>query len=159
MGLIGPELAAWLEGGRAMLVATAAGGWPDATRGWGLAVGADGEGIRVGIAAGAAAALRNLAANDQVAVICVDVQTYRSVQLKGRAGTVTAPVALGDDEVWSVYLDRFFGACGEIGIPELMMRKLVPPARVTVEITVAELYDQTPGPAAGRPLTVEDAAT
>jgi pyridoxamine 5'-phosphate oxidase-like protein len=159
VGLIGPELAAFLQGGRAIMVGTAgADGRPDATRGWGLVVGADGESVRVRIAAGATA-FRNLEANDRVAVLCCDVQTYQTIQLKGRAVDVSGPVTLSDDLVWSNYLVQFLRATratGAVEIPEPLLRRLLPTACMTVDITVAELYDQTPGPGAGRPLTDDD---
>jgi hypothetical protein len=68
---------------------------------------------------------------------------------------VTGPVLLSDDIVWSSYFDQFLRACEAIGFGDVV-RRLLPTACRTVHITVAELYDQTPGVGAGRPLTGGD---
>ena len=94
-------------------------------------------------------AVANLRDNGRIAVCFVDVLTLRSVQLKGRC------VEMGDPspEDWPVietHRAGFSEAASMIGYPRHLMRNLWSTQLVKVRLVVEEIFDQTPGPGAGK---------
>jgi hypothetical protein len=85
-----------------------------------------------------------------IAVTAADVRTLRSVQLKGRIVAVE-PTTADDEAVVADHSGRFFQAIHETDGHDLSaIRQMLPIETVSVEIRVEELFDQTPGPDAGR---------
>jgi hypothetical protein len=128
-------------------------GEPFATRGWGIRlVGDDRSSVRVVVGTADLARLEPAA----VAVTGADVPTLRSLQLKG---TVEAVEPLDDEDVAQhrSFCDQFFADVQRTdGIPRSLMERLVPADRTVVVLRVRQLFDQTPGPNAGRPIASSD---
>ena len=137
--MFGNELTSMIDDGAGLVVGTVGDdGEPRATRAWSVSVGDPAE-CRVRVGAG-------------VALNGADVRTFRSVQLKGRIVAVEAPDPT-DLEVTRVQSDLFLRTVHETdGNPLESLRRILPLDVVAVEIVVEEMYDQTPGPDAGRPL-------
>lgn len=124
---------------------------PDATRGWGLR--AEGGGpVRILVPDDAPVTLANLASPGRLAVTLTDVDTLRSVQVKGRVLATEAPTA-PDLDAGRHFVDRFFGAVERTdGTPRALLERLVPGGFVVVVAAFDEMFDQTPGPSAGAAL-------
>ena len=148
--------AEFLETGCALLVATATGdGAPVATRGWGCRVLERGAGrarLRVLLARDDPHGYEHAAVGDRVAVTATSVRTLRSVQLKGRI--VGIEPATGDDEdVGAAYREGFFRDINDTdGTPFALLERSAPTGHLAWLVEVDELFDQTPGPEAGRSL-------
>lgn len=148
-----PELTAFLESGCSTIVGfVTVTGEPFASRGWGTKV-EPGTPVRIRLLVSAAAVRAlGLAPPFAIAVTGADVRTLRSVQLKG---TATAIEQVDDDDLArsTRFCEAFFGDVADVdGIEPELMQRLVPADLLACTIEVAEAYDQTPGPAAGKPL-------
>jgi hypothetical protein len=152
---IDEELANFLECPGSLILATVdADGRPDAARAWGLEVLPDRAHVRIQLGADSVLALANIAARRSVAVTVTEMFTLRSAQVKGVPGP---PAALRGSAMvhGEQHRAQFLANVVEVEqIPDEIPRRLVPPAFVAVDMTVEEVYDQTPGPGAGAPLEI-----
>lgn len=151
------DLVDFLESGCALIVGfVVPGGAPLASRGWGLDVldaGAgrvrllcvpddiepvlEGPGGPVGV---------------RVAITGADVETLRSVQLKG-AVEALEPATPADWERCQAYCDEFFGTIEAVDrFPRSMMERTTPMRITACTVVVEDMFDQTPGPSAGAAL-------
>jgi len=148
---IGPDVIARLGAGVAAVVAT-----PDPelrptlARAWHPQVDAGGRRLTVCVEAPPGSPMRaNLERRCELAATFVLPTTYRSVQVKGTVRDVRAPTAgerRGVADHNAVFVDEVI----QVGVPARVAgRFLDDRGLVTVTIDVRELYDQTPGPAAG----------
>lgn len=147
--MIDEELAAFAAGGRALIVgAVDDDGSPHATRGWGFFLDADGV-PTVLLDAADHRALDALGTGRAIAVTAADVPTLRSMQFKGAVvSTEVSPES--DAAVVAAYVEAFQGAIEESdGTPRWATGRLTPSAFVRCRFRCDQLYDQTPGPAAG----------
>jgi hypothetical protein len=99
----------------------------------------------------AAEAVANLRDNGRVAVCFVDVTTLRSVQIKGRCVEVGDPAP----EDWHGIEEHragFSEAVLQLGYPKHLMRNLWSTQVVKLRLVVEDIFDQTPGPGAGKSL-------
>lgn len=154
--LIDPETVAFLETGCALLVGTTdPDGAPVATRGWGCRVVEQATGrarLRVVLAADDPRGVEHGVVGDRVAVTATSVRTLRSVQLKGRV-VAMEPATAADDEVAEAYCEAFFTDITETdGTPRAVLERMRPVGHLVWVTELDEVYDQTPGPAAGRAL-------
>lgn len=99
----------------------------------------------------------NLEANGAVAVVLEEIPTHRTVQLKGRC-VALRPATDGERDV----VDRCHALFQEMvqwagAPPRLVARRRVWPARA-VTLDVAEAFEQTPGPGAGRAIAPKEPA-
>jgi hypothetical protein len=148
-GPIDAELAAFLTSGVAVMVATRDTELrPEIARGWGPGPSEDGARLELCLIAPPGSPARaNLEANGSVAVNCTRPSTYRALQVKGRAVDVRAPTE-ADLARAREHADAFTEDTAKVGAPapsSFYVREV----DLAVTIEVAELYDQTPGPAAG----------
>ena len=128
-------------------------GLPDATRGWGVLVLDGGAQIRLLLAANAAITLRNLRTTGRIALTATNFRTFDSVQVKG--------VALAVEEATDADRARFEKFCADCvrtlheidDTPEALIWRFMPSGVVACIMTADELFDQTPGPGAGKCLT------
>jgi hypothetical protein len=150
-----PQTAELLGPGSALIVGTvAADGTPHASRGWGLAIVPDSSLVRLFVAADDPVLRDNLAATGAVAATCGDPRTYRAVQLKGTADVPRPVTDAADLAYCAEYYAAFFAAVNEVeGTPLELLERMVPPGFVVCTMTVTELFNQTPGPGAGAPVT------
>ncbi len=123
---------------------------PQLARGWGAALLADDGSLRLCIDAPSGSAVRAaLTDGREIAVTFARPSTYRSVQVKGVVTNVGEPAAEHLAAV-DVHVAAFTTDSGLLGVsPRLIPRMLDCDSLVSVTLTVDEVYDQTPGAAAG----------
>lgn len=150
---ISRELASFLESGISILVGSRdAQKRPATMRAMGAIVGADRHTIAVFVPEpNAARTLANLADNGRIAVTFSRPSDYRSFQLKGRCLTVR-PATTDELERQKLYLDAFVDDLALVGMGRQTTERLTYMPSIAVEIAVEALFEQTPGPAAGRKL-------
>ena len=153
MLVIDGELKSFLESGLVVSVGTRSSDLiPNGVRGWGPRISEDGNGVELFIDRPAAAsAISNLRDNGRIAVVFVKVDTNRSVQIKGRCVEVGDPQA-GDWAQIERHRAAFIVAVSQHGFPQNLVRNLWSTQVVKVRFVIDDIFDQTPGPAAGRPL-------
>jgi hypothetical protein len=143
-----------MESGCSLIVGTVdADGLPDATRGWGALVLDGGAQIRLLLAANAAVTVRNLRSTGRIALTATNFATYESVQVKGVVLAVEEAT-----EADRARFERFCAACEETlheitEAPIELLMRMEPSGVVACVMTADELFDQTPGPGAGKCLT------
>ncbi|HTU86023.1 MAG TPA: pyridoxamine 5'-phosphate oxidase family protein [Solirubrobacteraceae bacterium] len=126
---------------------------PHIARAWGPEVLGERGPLRLCIEASErSATAQNLVERPEIAATFTRPSTYQSVQLKGLTLEVRPPT---DDELGLVdeHQAAFAAEVEKVGIQlRLVPRLLDRSSLVSVSIAVDELYDQTPGRAAGTPL-------
>ncbi|MCL5255953.1 MAG: hypothetical protein M1363_07525 [Gammaproteobacteria bacterium] len=98
--------------------------------------------------------LDNLRVNGAIAVVAVRPSTHESIQLKG-ADAVIGPLQQGDDALMTAHLEQFVADLCSIGYTEAFARMVIPNRSgeiVAVTFTPLAVFQQTPGPEAGRRL-------
>lgn len=90
----------------------------------------------------------NAATSKKLAVMITRVVEHMGVQLKGTVETIRLAA---DDEAAFVRrrLNEFADVLDEIGLPRRIFRSVAHWPAFAIEVTVEEIYDQTPGPRAG----------
>jgi hypothetical protein len=152
--VLDPHVVEFIHGGVAVGVATRDDDLaPEFARGWGPQVSADGRSLRLCVAAGEGSRMRaNLERNGAVAVGFSPPTIARAVQVKGVATWVGEPEA-ADLERVERHLRSFVAEAERIGAPaEIARRMFVGTGLVAVRFSIDEVFDQTPGPTAGRRL-------
>jgi hypothetical protein len=152
--MIDAAMRTFLESGCALLVGTAdPDGRPHGGRAWGLEVLSDQPlTVRLLVDGRDEVTLANLAAGGAVAVTATSVRTLVSTQLKGHSEGLEVATELDAERV-DRYCAAFFGDIEETdGTPRSTVERLRPATFATATIVVAQLFDQTPGPAAGAPV-------
>jgi hypothetical protein len=144
----------FIQGGVAVGVATRDDALrPEFARGWGPAVSADGRSLRVCVSAPEGSRVRaNLERNGAIAVGFSPPTIARAVQVKGIVAAVGDPDA-ADLERVERHVGSFVAEAERIGAPaELSRRMFVGTRLVAIQLSIDEVFDQTPGPTAGRRL-------
>lgn len=97
--------------------------------------------------------LDDVAANRRIAVVFSEPSSNRTLQLKGH-DAVVATCGPEDAALARRHLDGFAAAIGRLGFAHEVAQTLLAhdPELVAVHFTIAEAYEQTPGPSAGKPL-------
>ena len=143
--------ATFLEGKAAMIVGVVgADGAPVATRAWALAVldAADGR-VRLVLDAADAAPFAHLAGGGMLALTAADVPTLDSRQIKGLVDGFE-PATPEDLERVDGHSHKVFTDISIIDqIPYDLIARIKPRSFIACEMTVTEIFDQTPGPGAG----------
>jgi len=151
--VISPELAAFLESGLPITVATRNGELePDGAWAWGASVNEDRRRLTVYLRSESAAPLlANLASHREMAMVFDRPADHRACQVKGRF--LSSRKARANERA---ALDQQVGGVrrqlGAIGIPGGMTAAWRWWPCVAFEIEVTHLFEQTPGPGAGEPL-------
>jgi hypothetical protein len=152
--VLDPTVVEFIHGGVAVGVATRDDDLrPEFARGWGPEVSADGRSVRLCVSAPEGSLMRaNLEQNGAVAVGFSPPTIARAVQVKGVANVVGEPEA-ADLERVQRHVRSFVAEAARIGAPEeLSQRMFVGAGLIAIEFSVDEVFDQTPGPTAGRRL-------
>ena len=152
--MLAPNIVEFIHGGVAVGVATCDNDLkPDFARGWGPEVSTDGRSMRLCVAAAKGSPMRaNLERNGAVAVGFSPPTIARAVQVKGVATMLGEPEA-DDLERVERHLRSFVEEAERVGAPaEVALRMFVGSGLVAVRLSIDEVFDQTPGPTAGRPL-------
>ncbi|NNE11618.1 MAG: hypothetical protein HKN41_05155 [Ilumatobacter sp.] len=146
-----PARIAMLEAGSGLLIGSVAlDGRPHGARAWSAEL-LGGARIRVGVAADDPVTVPSIDGR-LVAVTAADVRTVESVQVKGHAVAKGAPNE-HDRALLAAQSEAFLRSIEETdGDPIEYLRRLIPNRFEMIEVTITEIYDQTPGPSAGAPL-------
>jgi hypothetical protein len=151
---LGPAMVHFLESAVALQIATAGADLrPSSTRGFGCCVEEDRRTLRVCVLeAQAGRFLADLEVGCRVAVNATDVLDLRSVQAKGPLSERRA-ATLAEQEACRAYAAELVDVFVRIGVPRDGCGGLWHSgAIVVVRVAVDALFDQTPGPDAGRKL-------
>jgi hypothetical protein len=152
--VIAEDVAKVLESGSSVVIVGTvdSAGAPEATRAWGVRVLPGSRRVRVLLPSNDSVTIANVRATGAIAVTATDVPTLDSVQAKGRAAGADA--ATDDDRrLTDWYQAKVARAIHETdGTPLELVERMYPADVVAVEVAVDEVYDQTPGPNAGRKL-------
>lgn len=95
--------------------------------------------------------MANIATTRRLAVSCSEVSTHEATQIKG----VTRAVRLAPKEDQAFVRERieaFALSLEAIGLPRHFTRRIAHWPAFAVDVTIEEVFDQTPGPKAGTPL-------
>jgi len=150
-----PELVEYMESGVSLLIGTRdAALRPASARGFGVEIDAAGGAATVFLPApGSAVTLANLRDNGQIALTFSRGFDHRSVQVKGQLLSLSAT-----DERQRLVQDRYFSSFLEslifIGHREQMLRRVLYYPSHALHFRIESMFDQTPGPGAGRAATV-----
>lgn len=143
-----------MEGGTSVIVGTVdADGIPTCCRGIAMTSRDDLETITVFIpAATAQETVANVATTRRVAVGATRPLTHESIQIKGvTRGVRLAPPS--DEEYVRQRLADFADVLDAIGQPRHVTKSIAHWPAFAIDVSVEEVYDQTPGPKAGNALT------
>ena len=124
---------------------------PDATRVMGLAA-LSPRRLRILISSNARTAHTNAQPGGRVAVLVTDITNYRSLQLKGTVVTGAHERTAGDMALVHHHIDTFCEFSPIVGITPANAARFFTVDVVAIVVDVDDLYDQTPGPGAGRSL-------
>jgi hypothetical protein len=154
--VFGAQLEAMVRAGTSLIVGTVGpDGTPRATRAWAARV-VDPTRCRIRfvMAADDEVAVSNLGTG-AVALTGAEVATLTSTQMKGRVVAVEEATDV-DVSLMDEHSTAFFDAVNATdGNPVWLLRRLLPTTVVAVELEVDEVFDQSPGPAAGAPVPAE----
>ncbi len=87
-------------------------------------------------------------------MLVTDITNYRSIQWRGRAVDVGERATPGDLALADHAMGVFADACPLVGLDPALTWRLWPVELRPVVVEVDEVFDQTPGPEAGRALAV-----
>jgi hypothetical protein len=147
------DLVEFVESGVSVLVGTRdAQLRPHAMRGFGVTCDPDRKGIALYLAeAVSQAVLADLRDNAQVAVTFSRPIDHRSLQLKGTVLEIR-PITSGERLIQERYLAAWVEQVYQVGLPRALGRRMQIFPSFAVQIALQEIYQQTPGPGAGRRL-------
>ena len=149
--MIEPDIVELIESPCSLIVGTVdADGLPDATRGWSAQVLDGGDHIRLLLAANATITAANLRNTKRIALTATHFFTLNSVQVKGVALTLEEATA-DDRERFEEFCRGCVRAIHDIDqTPIEILWRFVPSGVVACVLRADELFDQTPGPEAGK---------
>jgi hypothetical protein len=145
-----PDIEQLVRQGTAIVIATRDGELkPAVARGWGPRLSDDGGALTLCVEAPAGSPTRaNLDDGSPAAITLTLPSTYSSLQLKGRV-TALRELDAVDRERVARHGDAFVLDTSALGLPEAIARLLQDSDFVTVDVALADRFDQTPGPGAG----------
>lgn len=147
------KLQRFVEGGISVFVATAdADKVPTCCRAIALTTKDDFETVTVYVpAATGQETIANVATTRRIAIACTEPLSHQSIQIKGVSrGVKLAPP--GEQELVRTRLHQFADVLAEIGQPRSVTYRVAHWPAFAIEVSVEEVFDQTPGPKAGFPL-------
>jgi Pyridoxamine 5'-phosphate oxidase len=152
--LIDQEIADFMAGSVVSFLGTTDDrGTPEVARSTAAAAVGD-RSIRLLVSTAASVTWSNLERRGRVAVLVTDITNYRSIQWLGRAVDVGERATPGDLALADHAMGVFAGACPLVGLDPALAWRLWPVDVRPVVVEVDEMFDQTPGPDAGRALAV-----
>ncbi len=154
--MIPPELVHFLESGLSALVGTCDSSLrPTCCRAVGVVVRDGGSRVTVFVPEVVGAkTVADLRENPRLALTLSHPMTHRTIQLKGRVDAVRV-AAPEERAVVSRYLEALARSVGTVGMPRGRVAQLTHWPAWALDFTVADLFTQTPGPRAGKPLCPE----
>jgi hypothetical protein len=151
--MIPAALVEFLESGLAVSVGTCGIDlMPETTQAVCVAVSADHASLRLFLpVATARATIEDLRANPNIAVTLSSPPTHRTVQLKGRVSRI-APAGHEEEALVKRYIANVVEQLVSVGLPAMLTQRISHWPCWAVEISVSEIFVQTPGPRAGSKL-------
>ena len=139
------------EGGLSMVVATVdERGMPACCRAVGARAEAGGEAVTVWVpVATSRAIVENLATNPRIALVLSEPISHETIQVKGVSRSVRLALA-GDRDVVVEQMEKLSAVLDRLGMPRRVTTRINRWPAFAIELSVEEVYDQTPGPKAGR---------
>jgi len=123
---------------------------PECTRAWGIRVADDGSTVTVVLSETFAGnTIENLRKNGQMAVTCTRPTDHITCQLKGRIRSIKRATSV-DRDLSRRWHREFMAELSAIGVPSALSEAWIAEPTVAVEFAVTDVFDQTPGPGAGR---------
>jgi predicted pyridoxine 5'-phosphate oxidase superfamily flavin-nucleotide-binding protein len=123
---------------------------PECTRAWGIRVGSDRRAVTIFLSeAIAGKTVDNLRENGKIAVTCTRPTDHITCQIKGLVRSMK-PVSAANRETSRRWHHEFIAELTAIGVPPALGEAWIVEPTVAVEIAVTDVFDQTPGPAAGK---------
>lgn len=123
---------------------------PECTRAWGIEIGADRGTVTIFLSETfAGKTIDNLRENGLIAVTCTRPTDHITCQLKGRLQKIK-PVQRAQRDVSRKWHREFTAELKAIGVPSKLSEAWIIEPTVAVEIAVTDVFEQTPGPGAGR---------
>lgn len=123
---------------------------PECTRAWGIHVAADRVGLTLFLSETfAGKTLDNLRGNGMIAVTCTRPTDHITCQLKGLVRSIK-PVTPAQRELSRLWHQGFTAELVAVGVSSALAEAWIVEPTVAVEIAVTDVFDQTPGPGAGR---------
>ena len=139
--------------GRSIIVATAdADGVPTACRGIALKTDNDFETVTLYVpVATSHETMANIATTRRIAIGSSEIATHETVQIKGLTrGVRLAPPS--DESFVRERLEALAATLGDIGLPRRVTRSFTHWPAFAIDVSIEEVFDQTPGPKAGTPI-------
>ncbi len=142
-----------LLGGVSIIVGTVLpDGIPFASKGYGASPTGD-DIVHVFLDAGQADLIGHVRASGRLAITSGNVVTFQSVQLKGGVEAL-GPATAGEHDTAVELTRRFISRIAQVdNLPTALFERRIPSAFVTCTVRVDSIFDQTPGPMAGAPLS------
>jgi len=152
--VIDAEAATLFEAGVSLIVCTVdTDGMPDANRAWSAKVLDGGTRLRISVSDDSDTLIANLGATGRVAITLTEIEELTSYQVKGHLSSELGPESSEDRARREAYITAFTSNVNRVdGTPFERIDRLTPRSFLVFEIAVDEVFDQTPGPAAGRQL-------
>ncbi len=148
--MIPPAIVELLQAGVSVNVGTRdAAHMPECTRGWGIRVGEDRTSVTLLLTESTSKqTLANLRENRLIAVTCSRPTDHVTCQLKGTVRRIR-PAGTPDREMQRRWRRAFLGEIMAVGVPAELAEALIMEPAVAVDVTVTDVFAQTPGPGAG----------
>ena len=125
---------------------------PECTRAWGIKVEDDRGTVSIFLSeAFAGKTIENLRENGKIAVTCTRPTDHLTCQLKGQVRSIK-PVTRVDRDLSRQWHAGFMAELRAIGVPSALIEAWIVVPTVAVEMAVTDVFDQTPGPGAGKKL-------
>ncbi|MBX3474681.1 MAG: pyridoxamine 5'-phosphate oxidase family protein [Planctomycetes bacterium] len=148
------DIAEFLKRGLCVLVGTRdASLMPHCVTGSAVVLAGPGRGVVFLPSFESAPALANLLANGGIAVLVEEPTTHRGIQLKGEAAAMRE-ATLEELRVVAEFVARTKAELSAIGFAPTVLERMNFTPCTAVEFTFDRVFEQTPGPGAGRPVEV-----
>ncbi len=123
---------------------------PECTRAWGIRAAPDRGTVTILLAETfAGKTLDNLRENGMIAVTCTRPTDHLTCQLKGRVQTIK-PVTSVEQKLSRRWHREFSAELKAIGVSSTLSEGWVVEPTIAVDVAVTDVFDQTPGPGAGK---------
>jgi len=149
--MIPDSIVALLQTGISVMVGTRdTSNMPECTRAWGIHTAADRRTVTILLSFVIdAKTIENLRENGNIAVTCTRPTDHITCQLKGQVRSMK-PATSVDREMSKRWHREFMAELTAIGVPSTLGEAWITEPTVAVEMTVTDVFDQTPGPGAGK---------
>lgn len=139
------------DGGLSMIVASVdERGMPSCCRAVGVRAIPDQTSITVWVpVATSQAVITNLASNPRVALVLSEPISHETLQVKGVSGTIRL-AAPDEKELVRVQMEKLGAVLDQFGLPRRVTTRINRWPAFAIEISIEHVFDQTPGPHAGR---------